>query len=56
MRAYAGLEGMVRQQAALLSFIDAFYLMGVIFAAMLPLLFLMRRPGRTGERVQAVME
>ncbi|HEY0872829.1 MAG TPA: DHA2 family efflux MFS transporter permease subunit [Vicinamibacterales bacterium] len=56
MRAYAALEGMVRQQAALLSFIDAFYLMGVIFAAMLPLLFLMRRPDRVAEGVHAVME
>lgn len=56
MRAYAALSGTVRQQAALLSFIDAFYLLGIIFAAMLPLLFLMRRPDRAGEGVHAVME
>lgn len=56
MRAYASISGVVRQQAALLSFIDAFYLMGVIFLAMLPLLFLMRRPGRAEERPHAVME
>lgn len=56
MRAYAAINGMVRQQAALLSFVDAFYLMGVIFMAMLPLLFLMRRPDRAAEGVHAVME
>jgi DHA2 family multidrug resistance protein len=43
-QAYAALSGGVHREAALLSFIDAFYLLGVIFLLMLPLLFLMRRP------------
>ena len=55
-RAHAALEGMVQQQAAFLSFVDAFYLLGVIFVVMIPLLFLMRKP-RGGERaVAAAME
>ncbi len=41
-------RGMVARQAAMLSFIDAFYLMGLIFLAMLPLLFLMQKPGPRG--------
>jgi MFS transporter, DHA2 family, multidrug resistance protein len=48
MRAYAAMSGMVQREAALLSFIDAFYLLGVIFVVMIPLLFLMRKP-RAGE-------
>ena len=34
--------GMVQQQAALLSFVEAFWVMGVIFLCMLPLVFLLR--------------
>ncbi|HVN19779.1 MAG TPA: MFS transporter, partial [Dongiaceae bacterium] len=34
--------GMVQQQAALLSFVEAFWLMGVIFLAMLPLVLALR--------------
>lgn len=44
-RAYGAIAGMVQREAALLSFIDAFYVLGAIFLVMLPLLFLMRRPG-----------
>ncbi len=33
---------MVQQQAAMLSFVEAFWVMGVIFLCMLPLLFLLR--------------
>ena len=33
---------MVQQQAAMLSFVEAFWVMGVIFWAMLPLLLLLR--------------
>lgn len=43
-QAYAAIGGMVRQQAAMLSFVHVFQLLAVIFVAMLPLLFLMRRP------------
>src|SRR5271157_4096030 len=34
--------GMVQQQAALLSFVEAFWVMGIIFFCMLPLVFLLR--------------
>ncbi len=55
-RAYAGLHGMVVREAAFMSFVDAFYLLGVVFLAMIPLLFLMRRPAKvtTGEPVAMV--
>ncbi len=43
-QARAALFGMVHQQAAMLSFMDAFNLMGVLFACLLPLLFVMRTP------------
>jgi hypothetical protein len=35
---------MVQQQAAIMSFNDAFWLLMVIFLSMLPLVFLMRKP------------
>jgi len=35
---------MVERQAAMLSFIDAFWILGAVFLAMLPLLLLMRKP------------
>jgi DHA2 family multidrug resistance protein len=41
-KALAAIYGMVRQQAAMLSFVEAFWVMGVIFLGMLPLLFLLR--------------
>ncbi len=43
-QAYAALAGMVRQQAALLSFMDAFRLLAVIFFVIVPFALLMRRP------------
>jgi flagellar biosynthesis/type III secretory pathway M-ring protein FliF/YscJ len=41
-KALAAIYGMVQQQAAMLSFVEAFWIMGVIFLLMLPLLFLLR--------------
>lgn len=55
-RAYAAAGGMVQRQAALLSFIDAFSLLAVIFLAMIPLLFLMRKPSTHGAEPAMVME
>lgn len=56
-RAVAGLQGMVARQAALMSFIDAFRILGWVFIAMLPLVFLMRRQATTpGEPVVVVAE
>ena len=47
-RAWAALYGMVQQHASMLSFVDAFWIMGVIFVAMLPFVLLLRysRPER----------
>ena len=41
-QAYGAVWGMVQQQAAMLSFVEAFWVMGLIFLGMLPLLFLLR--------------
>jgi DHA2 family multidrug resistance protein len=43
-KAQALLYATVQKQAAMLSYIDAFWFMGVIFIALVPLLFLMKRP------------
>jgi DHA2 family multidrug resistance protein len=48
-RAYDALFGMVRQQAAMLSFNQVFWLLGMLFLLMVPLVFLMRRPTRRGQ-------
>jgi MFS transporter, DHA2 family, multidrug resistance protein len=45
-RAYAAIQGMVARQASMLSFLDTFRLMAVIFLLVLPLLFLFQRPGK----------
>ena len=46
-QAYATLAGMVQRQAAMIAFIDVIQLLGIIFLAVIPLVFIMRRP-RTG--------
>src|SRR5438067_4538740 len=43
-RAYGALFGMVQRQAAVLSFVEAFCLLSLIFLAILPLILLMKRP------------
>jgi MFS transporter, DHA2 family, multidrug resistance protein len=43
-RAYAALYGMVQRQAAMVSFLDAFRLLAVVFLVMTPLVLLLRRP------------
>jgi DHA2 family multidrug resistance protein len=48
-RAYDALFGMVQQQAAMLSFNQVFWLLGILFLVVLPLVFLMRRPARRGQ-------
>jgi MFS transporter, DHA2 family, multidrug resistance protein len=42
--AYAAVFGMVQQQAAMLSFVGAFRLLGIMFLCVLPLIFLMKKP------------
>jgi MFS transporter, DHA2 family, multidrug resistance protein len=46
--------GMVQREAALLSFLDVFRLLGFLVLGMIPLVFLMRRP-RAGERGAAMI-
>jgi DHA2 family multidrug resistance protein len=48
-RARAALWGMVQKQAAVLSFLDSFHVLGLVFVIIVPLAFLMRRP-RGGSR------
>jgi DHA2 family multidrug resistance protein len=51
-RAYASVSGMVQQQAAMVSFVHLFRMLGIIFLLLLPLVLLMKRP-RTGRPVAA---
>jgi len=43
-RAYAALFGMVQRQAAMVSFVGIFQLLGYLFLALIPLVLLMQRP------------
>jgi MFS transporter, DHA2 family, multidrug resistance protein len=43
-KAYASVFGMVQRQAAMMSFNDVFWVLTIIFASMLPLIFLMQKP------------
>ena len=43
-QAYAALFGLVQKQAALLSYLNAFWFFGLVFLLMLPLIFLMKKP------------
>jgi len=47
-RAYAALYGMVQQHAAMLSFIDGFKLLAVVFLLLVPFVALMRKPQHHG--------
>ncbi|MBZ5553779.1 MAG: DHA2 family efflux MFS transporter permease subunit [Acidobacteriia bacterium] len=46
--AYGTLFGMVQQQASILSFLETFRILGIIFVAVLPLLLLFKRPKHRG--------
>jgi DHA2 family multidrug resistance protein len=52
-QAYAAVWGMVQQQAAMLSYNDAFGFLALMFLLMLPLIFLMRRPKKGGGAAMA---
>jgi MFS transporter, DHA2 family, multidrug resistance protein len=43
-RAYAAMFGMVQRQAAMVSFVGLFQLLGILFLALVPLVLLMKRP------------
>jgi DHA2 family multidrug resistance protein len=45
-KAGAMIYGTLQQQAALLSYVDVFHIMGILFLAVIPLVFVMRRPRR----------
>jgi DHA2 family multidrug resistance protein len=42
--AYAALSGMVSQQAVMVAFVQLFRILAVVFAAVIPLVFIMRKP------------
>jgi DHA2 family multidrug resistance protein len=52
-QAYAAIAGMVDQHAYMLAFNDAFRFMMIMFALMLPLIFVMRKPQHKGGPVVA---
>jgi MFS transporter, DHA2 family, multidrug resistance protein len=45
-QAYVSMWGLIGRQAAMLSFVDTFLAMGLVFLLVLPLLFVMKRPTR----------
>lgn len=47
-RAYGVIFGQVQQQASMLSFMDVFHILGVIFLLVIPALLIMRRPRHGG--------
>jgi DHA2 family multidrug resistance protein len=49
LRAQAMLYGMVQQQAAVLSFMDSFWVLALIFVGLVPFMFLMRGTGVKGK-------
>lgn len=52
-RAYAAAFGMVQRQAAMLSFNSVFWLLAILFAAIVPLILLMERPAHQEGRIAA---
>jgi DHA2 family multidrug resistance protein len=52
-RAYAAMFGMIARQAAMVSFVGLFQLLGIIFLLLIPLVLLMKRPGHSGPVVGA---
>lgn len=55
-RANAALFGMVQQQSAMISFIDAFRMLGAVFLLMVPLVWLMRRPSQADHHPTVVSD
>ena len=52
-RTFAALFGMVQRQAAMQSFVEVFWLLGLIFLLLVPLIFVMRKPQPHGAEVMA---
>ena len=49
-QAAAGLFGMVQQQAAMMGYVDVFFLLAIMFAACLPLILIMKKAPKGDER------
>jgi DHA2 family multidrug resistance protein len=49
--AYAAVSGMVSQQAVMVAFVQLFRILALVFAAVVPLVFLMRKPKAGGQPV-----
>lgn len=47
-QAYGAIWGMVLRQASMISFVDTFRAMGIVFLLVMPLVFVMKRPKSTG--------
>ena len=45
--------GMVQRQSSMLAFADAFWVMAVLFLAIMPLMFLMKRAPKSGQSAAA---
>jgi len=52
-RAYAALNGMLMQQATMVSFVMLFRGLGILFLALIPLVLIMRRPKQRGSPMGA---
>jgi DHA2 family multidrug resistance protein len=51
-RAYISVFGMVEREAMMLSFNQVFWLLAVLFLAVMPLVFLMSRPAHRGSNIE----
>jgi DHA2 family multidrug resistance protein len=47
-QAYAGVFGMVQQQASMMAYIDVFFLLSIMFLVCLPLILIMKKPPKGG--------
>jgi len=50
-QSYAALNGVVQRHAAMLTFVEIYWILGAVFIVMIPLILLMRRPTRAGAPV-----
>ena len=53
-KALAAVYGLVQRHAAMLSFVEAFWIMGVVFLVIIPLIFLLRNPIKEHARERAM--
>jgi MFS transporter, DHA2 family, multidrug resistance protein len=52
-QAYIALYGMIQRQAAMVSFVNIFRLLGTLFLVLIPLVLIMRRPKGSGGPAEA---